>query len=386
MTQLYMKPIFFLFFPLVTLAQSTTEKFCISGSLNEISGVEWVYFKTSGILDSTRITNNKFFFSGNLSEPGFAALAFASRNEPDPFRKREQRITFFLASGTTEINVSSGYSYDIKSAIHNQFINLVNAEKKWQKEIDLLWKRADSFKKADDENAYQIWADQAKDNYQKKIETLYANLIRSNPSSPLSVYALTEFMGWMDIDVNKSEHLFNMLPAHIQSWPSAILLKQRLETAKKTMPGNRVPQFSLPDTTGKMVSISSFKGKYLLIDFWASWCGPCRKQNPALIKIYEKYKNKGFEILGISLDKEGARDQWTRAILKDKLTWMQLSDLKGFESDVAILFGIKGIPSNILIDDKGIILAKNLSESEMDQWLSKLKTVSTVNNPHHMQD
>src|SRR5690606_3366818 len=114
--------------------------------------------------------------------------------------------------------------------------------------------------------------------------------------------------------------------------------------------GSLAPEFSQADTAGKVVSLKDFKGKYLLIDFWASWCGPCRAENPNLVKAYERYKDRNFEILGVSLDRQTARAAWVNAIKKDGLPWIQVSDLKGWDNAVGKMYGVESVPKNFLID------------------------------------
>jgi len=136
--------------------------------------------------------------------------------------------------------------------------------------------------------------------------------------------------------------------------------------------GTAAVDFTQPDTTGTPVSLSSFHGKYVLVDFWASWCGPCRAENPNLVKTYNKYKDNGFAVLGVSLDQPGKKDSWLAAIHKDNLTWVQVSDLKFWDNEVAVLYGIKAIPSNLLLDPQGKIIAKDLRGEELDKKLAEI--------------
>jgi peroxiredoxin len=134
-----------------------------------------------------------------------------------------------------------------------------------------------------------------------------------------------------------------------------------------TMIGQDAPDISLPSVNGEELSLSSLKGKVVLIDFWASWCGPCRKEMPNVVKAYAKFKDKGFEIFGVSLDQDKAR--WEEAIAKDGITWPQVSDLKQWSSSVVRLYNIQGIPYTVLIDRQGKILAKNLRGPELESKL-----------------
>jgi thiol-disulfide isomerase/thioredoxin len=132
------------------------------------------------------------------------------------------------------------------------------------------------------------------------------------------------------------------------------------------------PDFTMNDPNDNPISLSSFRGKYVLIDFWASWCGPCRAENPTLVKAYEKYKGEKFEILGVSLDGEGAKEKWMKAIKDDGLTWPQISDLKYWKSEVVKLYGIQGIPLNFLIDPDGKIIGRSLRGAALEQKLSEI--------------
>jgi peroxiredoxin len=133
---------------------------------------------------------------------------------------------------------------------------------------------------------------------------------------------------------------------------------------------NPAPAFSLPDVTGKEVSLSSFKGKYLLIDFWASWCKPCRLENPNVVQAYQQFKNKNFAILGVSLDKD--KEAWMKAIKDDNLSWTNVSDLKFWDSMVVPLYHIQGIPYNVLVDPNGVVIAENLRGVELSQKLTQV--------------
>ncbi len=134
--------------------------------------------------------------------------------------------------------------------------------------------------------------------------------------------------------------------------------------------GQPAPDFSLPDPDGKMITLSSFRGKYVLVDFWASWCGPCRQENPNVVAAYKQYSNKNFTILGVSLDK--TKDPWVKAIKDDQLTWTHVSDLKYWESSVVPMYNIQGIPFNVLLDPQGNIVATNLRGTSLQAKLSEV--------------
>jgi peroxiredoxin len=151
---------------------------------------------------------------------------------------------------------------------------------------------------------------------------------------------------------------------------SAQKLLAQIKNAKSFVIGGEAPDFTMLNMEDKEVNLSDFKGKVVLIDFWASWCGPCRKENPHVVKLYEKYKEDGFEILGVSLDK--TKDRWLQAVEKDGLTWPQVSDLKGWQNEVAQMYSVKSIPHTVLLDKEGKILAFKLRGPQLDQALKEI--------------
>ncbi len=155
--------------------------------------------------------------------------------------------------------------------------------------------------------------------------------------------------------------------------PTSIHVKQFADMVKKmaiTAIGQKAPEISLPDPDGKTVALSSLKGKYVLVDFWAYWCRPCRKENPNVVKAYNQFKNKGFEVYGVSLDRD--KGDWVSAIKEDGLTWTHVSDLKYFESQAAIDYNINAIPFSILLDPDGVIIAKNLRGAALQKKLEEV--------------
>ena len=184
--------------------------------------------------------------------------------------------------------------------------------------------------------------------------------IRQHPDYMVSLDALKDVIGPLPDDIESYNTLYNGLKKNVRQSEAGISTKKLIDKYMTVRIGAIAPAFTAPDTSGNNISLKDYRGRYVLIDFWASWCGPCREENPAVVKAYQLYKDKNFDILSVSLDQSGKRAEWIKAIQKDGLSWQHVSDLKFWDSDVAKLYVIKSIPQNFLIDPKGKIIAKNL--------------------------
>ena len=186
----------------------------------------------------------------------------------------------------------------------------------------------------------------------------------SNPGFGLQGFTLDEIG-------KKLEKLGSQFPKHAGLAAFRKQLDQEIQKSKGLV-GFAAPEFTLPDVNGKPIALNSFRGKWVLVDFWASWCKPCRMENPNVVAAYRQFKNKNFTILGVSLDRPDGREDWMKAILQDKLEWTHVSDLKFWESAVVPMYNIQGIPYNVLLDPQGKVVAENLRGADLSKKLSEV--------------
>lgn len=195
------------------------------------------------------------------------------------------------------------------------------------------------------------------------------SLLAAHSASPVAAYFVVKDFAYK-LDLEGMKAVRAKLDASLAGSEYVNQIESMISRMEKVQVGSVAPDFTLPDVDGNPVSLSSFRGKYVLVDFWAAWCPDCRKENPNIVAAWEKYKDKNFAVLGVSLDRK--RDQWLAAIEKDNLTWTQVSDLKYWDSEAAVLYCIRWIPMSFLIDPEGKIVAIGLEGEELHNKLEEL--------------
>lgn len=227
------------------------------------------------------------------------------------------------------------------------------------------YNEADKAKKTEDMKKIDLQISAQDDqNLTEKLAYINANI-----KSPVSAFILNSMLPSIEDPTPLDKMVANFDPAYAQ-YKYVTMLKESLGKLKLTAIGQLAPDFTQNNPDGKPIKLSDFRGKYLLVDFWASWCGPCRAENPNVVLAYNKYKGKNFTVLGVSLDRDKAN--WLKGIEEDKLTWTHVSDLKYWDNEVAKLYGVRSIPANFLLDKTGKIVGRNLRGEKLEEALAKL--------------
>jgi len=343
-----MKKLFFLllFIPFLGFSQSSSKDFEISGNVTGYENGTTVSFlnqQTQVPEKQTTIENGKFIIKGQLTEPSFIVLVFGDQ---------PPAIPMFIDN--SKINITGDKNNLDKLSITGSKSQDEFAEySKEMKPYDSL------FIPDTKKDAASIAA----------VEKISENFVKKHPSSYVAPIAIIRVMQSSENEV-LAEKLYQLLTKEVKSSQLSQYVNQQLALAKINPIGSQVANFSQEDTSGRPVKISSFRGKYVLIDFWASWCRPCRAENPNVVAAFNKYHDKNFTVLGVSLDQ--AKPAWMSAIHMDGLTWTHISDLKGWGNQVASLFHVVSIPQNLLIDPNGKIIAKNLRGEALDNKLEEI--------------
>lgn len=275
-------------------------------------------------VDTAEVKEGKFTFKGEVDQPLLFGLATEDMNYP---------VQLFVENTNMDVQISNdGETITVRNSPVNAIFQ-ENAGKVFEEGYDI------------------------------------DSLVTKYPASPAAAFFLYRYFTYqLPLDELKATRA--KISPELAYCPYVKDLDGIIKQLENVQIGKVAPGFALPDTAGVSVSLSDFRGKYVLLDFWASWCPPCRRENPNVVKAFNEYKDKNFTIVGISLDKD--KSKWLKAIADDNLTWTHLSDLKYWDSEIPALYGVRGIPSNVLLDPDGVIIAKNITGEDLHKKLKEV--------------
>lgn len=365
--------------PVALMAQSD---FTLKGSAKSVANGSKIYlvFAENGqrLTDSAIVNNGAFEFKGKVTSPVMGNVF----NKINPYvkganTKNMDYTALYIEPGNITLNsadslksaVAGGTAANIDNAKLSASLKALTDQEK------ALNDEYAKYTKEQKEDKVVMDALIGKFNVIRDQKTpVYLKFVKENPKSYISLVQLNSLAG-NDKVVGDVEKLYATLSPELKASKIGQAIPSTIEATKKTAVGVMAMDFAQNDADGKPVKLSDFKGKYVLVDFWASWCGPCRQENPNVVEAFQKFKDKNFTVLGVSLDGGNTRttkEAWLKAVEADQLTWTHVSDLQGWNNAVSSAWGIKSIPANFLIDPNGKIIAKDLRGSALQNKLSEI--------------
>lgn len=321
-------------------------------------------------VDSVQVKKGAFELKSSFNEPDFFFIHVS--NIPG-------KLQFIAEHGT--INIVAYKDSLNRSLVTGTYSNDRFAE--FKKVSDDINKRRNEFQQANmdkymeaqqNQDMETIEALMAEDNkFNDEFAKVAKKEVIDHPTSFLSVLFVSQLTGYPGEDPKELLDLLKKMPESLQNTRQGKTAKEKLEAMSgKVTVGQKAPDFSAPGVDGNAISLYDNLGKVTVIDFWASWCGPCRKENPFMVSLYDTYAERGFQIFGVSLDRPGKTDDWKQAIEADRLTWPQVSNLKWWDDPIAAQFGVEAIPATFLLDQNGVIVARDLKGEELKAKIEEL--------------
>ncbi|MGL5682318.1 MAG: redoxin family protein [Marinifilaceae bacterium] len=346
-------------------ACATSPKYTINGTVEgEETGniyiVELVGEKMD-TLNSSEIKDGKFKFEGVVNEVAVAAFTIEGKRAFTPI---------FLENATYTVKLdptkpaNSSITGTETHALAAKYAEINNSSRAEQAKLYKEYSQASQAQDEDKMNEIRTLYTKVEEEAAQKTDSI----MNANPASIATAAEIAQKMGGMDLTTLKTK--YDALSADVKASKTGQKINNRITTLESVAIGQVAPDFTLNTPDGQPLSMHSIKGKVKIIDFWASWCGPCRAVNPHVVSLYEKYHGKGLEILGVSLDRD--KDAWTKAISDDKLAWNHVSDLKYWQCEPAKAYAVNGIPHLVIVDENNKIVAKNLHGDQLEAKIKEL--------------
>lgn len=356
-----------LFMGAVLLASSCKEDnkntFTVQGVVQGM-GDGVVYIIPSGdkpTIDTIAVKQNHFTYTGTVSEPTVYMINFGSDQKPAFFFADKGQVDIqYTLNNPESILIKGGKEQDV----YNEYVAL---GKPIFNKMDSLGRIAQA---NENDQALLQQLQEAFFGLDVELKKQQFSFLTAHKTNVAAAFIGMNYLSEkMDKTIDDVQGVYKLLDPAVQQTYYGKKIADIIKQMTSTAVGAIAPDFTLPTPDGKNISLSAYKGKWVLVDFWASWCGPCRGENPTVVAAYNAFHGQGFEILGVSLDEQ--KDKWLDAIAKDGLQWTQVSDLQGWQSTVAALYGVQSIPSNFLISPDGKIVAKNLRGEELSSTLQR---------------